>query len=83
MLSRTTGLASGNAYPILRRLLEAGSVEARWATRRRGDRPETASVRLTAEGRAVAVARAASVSPWGMSSTGAGPAASVTGAGGP
>jgi DNA-binding PadR family transcriptional regulator len=49
-LSRRTGLASGTLYPILRRLLDAGLVEARWAT--------------DDEGTAVAVARAAPVSPW-------------------
>ncbi len=63
-LSRATGLASGTLYPILRRLLDAGLVEARWATEDEGTGPRRHLYRLTAEGRAMAVARAARVAPW-------------------
>ena len=55
---------AGELNPILRRLLEAGLVEARWATDDEGTGPRRHLYRLTAEGRAVAVARAAPVSPW-------------------
>ena len=63
-LSRRTGLASGTLYPILRRLLEAGLVEARWASHDEGSGPRRHLYRVTAEGRAVAASRAAPAARW-------------------
>ncbi len=53
-LCQATGLASGTLYPILRRLLDAGLLEARWSGDDEGTGPRRHLYRLTGDGRVLA-----------------------------
>lgn len=69
-LMQATGLASGTLYPILRRLMEAGWLTARWEESKQEtrNRPARRYYRLTPEGatqarQALAELRASTVVP--------------------
>lgn len=55
-LSRETGLKSGTLYPLLIRLTDRGWLETRWEDSPEPGRPPRHLYRLTAEGRAQALA---------------------------
>ena len=55
-LAKQTSLKSGTLYPILIRLADRGLVEARWQDEPQPGRPRRHLYRLTADGRAAAVA---------------------------
>ena len=56
-LAKTTGLKSGTLYPILIRLAERGLVEACWEAEQPVGRPRRHLYRLSADGRAAALAK--------------------------
>ena len=59
-IARATQLQSGTLYPLVIRLAENGYLEARWKPSDLPGRPPRHEYRLTATGRALAVARLAS-----------------------
>ncbi len=58
-IGRATRLQSGTLYPLFIRLAESGYLEARWKPSDLPGRPPRHEYRLTATGRALAVARLA------------------------
>ncbi|MES1971300.1 MAG: PadR family transcriptional regulator [Pseudomonadota bacterium] len=57
-LMKDTGLSSGTLYPLLMRMTEQGLVEAEWREPVQPGRPARHAYRLTAAGRASALAGA-------------------------
>ena len=55
-LSRETGLKSGTLYPLLIRLSDQGLLESQWIPSATPGRPARHAYRLTAQGKAQAVA---------------------------
>jgi DNA-binding PadR family transcriptional regulator len=64
-LAKTTGLKSGTLYPILIRLAERGLVEACWEAEPPAGRPRRHLYRLSADGRATALAKRTSAKATG------------------
>jgi PadR family transcriptional regulator PadR len=58
-IARATRLQSGTLYPLVMRLADNGYLEARWRPSDLPGRPPRHEYRLTATGRALAVARLA------------------------
>jgi PadR family transcriptional regulator PadR len=58
-IARATQLQSGTLYPLVMRLADHGYLEARWKPSDLPGRPPRHEYRLTATGRALAVARLA------------------------
>lgn len=55
-LMKQTGLLSGTLYPLLMRMTDQGLVEAEWHAPTQPGRPARHAYRLTARGRALALA---------------------------
>lgn len=62
-LMEQTGLASGTLYPMLIRLCDQGSLEARWVPSPHEGRPPRHAYRLTPSGLAIARAMEAEAEP--------------------
>ncbi len=60
-LARETGLKSGTLYPLLIRLADQGYLEAEWRQPLQPGRPPRHAYRLTEQGQALSVKRAADI----------------------